>query len=382
MPRVGGYFAAGDGVTDDTVAIQNALNDGAPLNVPAGTYLIASGPLNVSKSGTRLTGAGIGQTTFTTSTASQDLVQITAGMTRLAFQGVTFQNTSSAGHLFTPLGSCNTSQWFDVQCIQNNPAASIWNGGDFGFIDNLWLDCVLTHNGNTTVPSFNLVTNTNGANQNTWMRCQCNHVAGATATFFNVERDNAGAYNYGNVFRDLTFEICNGGIISLLSANGCLIDNCKWYDGTTSTANLIVIGAGSGGQASRSNTIRNYQRVSGALGASLNDIQLQSGGKAIATTIQDSNQSSGAGITIDLGSNQRGMMIGCENATVTNQHQSQIIIDRGRLVAETVQVLVTAGAPTDGSFNVTPGNGALAVDSTDNKLYCRIGGAWKGVVVA
>ena len=46
-----------------------------------------------------------------------------------------------------------------------------------------------------------------------------------------------------------------------------------------------------------------------------------------------------------------------------------------------VAVFVKAGVPVDGDFT-NPVNGMLAVDSTDNKIYVRIGGTWKGVVVA
>lgn len=46
-----------------------------------------------------------------------------------------------------------------------------------------------------------------------------------------------------------------------------------------------------------------------------------------------------------------------------------------------VAVKVKAGVPADGDFT-GPVDGMLAVDSTDNKIYVRIGGTWKGVVVA
>jgi Pectate lyase superfamily protein len=47
-----------------------------------------------------------------------------------------------------------------------------------------------------------------------------------------------------------------------------------------------------------------------------------------------------------------------------------------------VIVLQKAGIPADSDFTLTPANGTLAVDTTNNKLYVRIGGTWKGVVVA
>ena len=55
------YGARGDGATDDTAAVQAALNAGVDLHAPPGTYMV--GTLNVP-SGTVLTGAGRGATVF------------------------------------------------------------------------------------------------------------------------------------------------------------------------------------------------------------------------------------------------------------------------------------------------------------------------------
>lgn len=41
-----------------------------------------------------------------------------------------------------------------------------------------------------------------------------------------------------------------------------------------------------------------------------------------------------------------------------------------------------AGTPVDGDFATTPPDGTIVVDSSANKIWTRIGGTWKGVVVA
>lgn len=46
-----------------------------------------------------------------------------------------------------------------------------------------------------------------------------------------------------------------------------------------------------------------------------------------------------------------------------------------------VKTLTKAGAPVDGDFT-NPVDGMLAVDTTNSKIYARIGGTWKGVTVA
>jgi hypothetical protein len=46
-----------------------------------------------------------------------------------------------------------------------------------------------------------------------------------------------------------------------------------------------------------------------------------------------------------------------------------------------VATKVKAGTPVDGDFT-NPVDGMLAIDSTNNKIMVRIGGAWKGILVA
>lgn len=58
--------AVGDGVTDDTAAIQRALNLKAHCYAPPGNYLFSS-PLSFAVAGQRLFGAGLGATVFTAS---------------------------------------------------------------------------------------------------------------------------------------------------------------------------------------------------------------------------------------------------------------------------------------------------------------------------
>lgn len=47
-----------------------------------------------------------------------------------------------------------------------------------------------------------------------------------------------------------------------------------------------------------------------------------------------------------------------------------------------VTTLVNAGAITDATFSETPASGTLAVDTTNSRLYVRVGATWKSVVVA
>ena len=54
---------------------------------------------------------------------------------------------------------------------------------------------------------------------------------------------------------------------------------------------------------------------------------------------------------------------------------------RNLYLAGAVATKIKAGAPVDGDFT-NPVDGMIAVDSTNNKLWARVGGAWKGVAIA
>lgn len=48
---------------------------------------------------------------------------------------------------------------------------------------------------------------------------------------------------------------------------------------------------------------------------------------------------------------------------------------------DSVTIKAKAGIPTDADFASTPANGTIAVDTTNNRLYVRIGGLWRSVAV-
>jgi len=79
------FGAVGDGVTDDTAAIQAAINTGLPVHAPAGTYVITStinmesGASATFNQGPQLRGDGINQTIFDNRVSSAPMFDIKAG---------------------------------------------------------------------------------------------------------------------------------------------------------------------------------------------------------------------------------------------------------------------------------------------------------------
>lgn len=101
------FGATGNGSTDDTAAIQAAINSlsstGGTVYLPAGTYKVSS-TLSWSYNNITLAGAGKGATTISTYIASSDIISISAaargGVRDLAILANTTQ-TSGAGIHFT-----------------------------------------------------------------------------------------------------------------------------------------------------------------------------------------------------------------------------------------------------------------------------------------
>lgn len=108
IPNVLSFGAVGDGITDDTAAMQAAHNTGRPVYYPAGTYLFTSG-LTIQNGG--IVGDGMTQTRLKSNdTSGADLITYTGNYsadsnvpTFKDFSLVgTFSKTSGTGLAFNP----------------------------------------------------------------------------------------------------------------------------------------------------------------------------------------------------------------------------------------------------------------------------------------
>jgi hypothetical protein len=59
---------------------------------------------------------------------------------------------------------------------------------------------------------------------------------------------------------------------------------------------------------------------------------------------------------------------------------SQLKTDDQFIAGDGITTRVVAGAVSDGSFTVTPGSGTIAIDTTNFKIYVRMGSTWKSTV--
>lgn len=93
------WGATGDGTTNDTAAIQAAIDSGEPVEFPPGTYVV-SARLTVNTAGQRLIGAGEKATTIEATTGTFDIFKFGTGGTvyeYAAIEGMTIDATGMTG---------------------------------------------------------------------------------------------------------------------------------------------------------------------------------------------------------------------------------------------------------------------------------------------
>jgi Pectate lyase superfamily protein len=193
---------------------------------------------------------------------------------------------------------------------------------------------------------------------------------GATAGTITV----AGLYIRGcGETDDKAIEVKTGG-----SVNGALVESVRgaWYIQTTA-------GATSGSSITMKEA--GWQIIAptgGPAGAPTETSVTGASGPAIRLGIPgDANAK--AGIDTD-GKHYWGAGGGTSgwDTNLYRQAANQLKSDDTIIAADGVQTKYKAGTPVDGDFATTPPDGTLVVDSTGNKIWARVGGTWKGVVIA
>jgi hypothetical protein len=249
---------------------------------------------------------------------------------------------------------------------------------DAGYFDNMWLGCILSHLGATSVPAFDFTAAASSRyNSNSWTRCQINNESTGNTWFFDFATSSASDYLYDNSFRDITGEINNGGLVRMKACNGFKFDMVKIFDQTTTTKDIFWLGAGSGGVKTRNITFMDVQRRGGTLGASLNDIFLETS-NANDIKFYNCNTATMSGFTVDLNSNSNCIAVGCRGVTFTDAPGTFVYLDtnRKRIVGQTDGATITIDVDTVDVATVTlGGNRTIAFSGTPydgQKLELRI----------
>ena len=218
-----------------------ALPPGGTVFLAAGTFT-GSGLAIPSGGNIAIRGAGPGVTVL--QTTSGDLWTVPSTGSFVSFEDLTMTSQSGAGHLYNAAAaSVSFWSWRRCQLIQNNDAKCIWymNGGTF--INCTVSECNQRHTTTATVPSWYL-RGSGSINGNTWEKVRHTYT-GDYAVW--IETSGPSAYNYGNSFRDITWEVCDGGFLKLLGQYGGTLENLISYDGQTLSKDGYVLGAGGTG---------------------------------------------------------------------------------------------------------------------------------------
>lgn len=311
--------AAGDGVADDTLSLQEAIDTGfALIFLGVGTFKVTS--LAMDNSDQSLVGGGPGVTEIT-STSDDVIVISAAGVTKRRGQlrDLTVHSRTGGGHCINALGGVSAWMFVNVYLDQDNAAQSLYHHDSPTdiYIGNRWEHCNFTHETTATAPGFSMVASSSVINANVWDQCVCTNSGNF---FFLLETSSASSWNFQNTWRDCQFENTRGGNIKYLSAASCVIERCGTYDlaGAT-TKDLYYFGTGGGALDTRIISMRDCPRLGGTLGAGLVDIKMESGGATTSGIIFDNcTNIGGSTFAIDCGSRNVRLGGASASATITN----------------------------------------------------------------
>jgi len=192
---------------------------------------------------------------------------------------------------------------FDLNLRQRNINAYILNAtfGIGGGYDSNWSGGEWYSSNSQTVSPFKVVcTDTARFNENTFNVQRCYY--SGTLPWFDVRCTVATNWNYHNKWENITFEVCNGGLIHQSGARGSEVNNIANWDpegfaGGELQNDAIRLDSSGVGLGSANNIIRNYTRTAGHLGVGFYDIAL---GNADDTTFEQTASIGGAGVTHNL----------------------------------------------------------------------------------
>ncbi len=147
------YGALGDGIQDDTIAVQNALNDGVsgkiPVYAPAGTYKI--GQITIPDGNLDFYGAGWGTTTFIPSAQDQTLFYrvetAVAGIDNITNRRKTFRDMAFSDP--NGLGGCRAIYCQDIVgfYIENILFRKLFKAVEFNRGQNINLNNIMYYKG-------------------------------------------------------------------------------------------------------------------------------------------------------------------------------------------------------------------------------------------
>jgi hypothetical protein len=284
------FGAVGDNAADDTAAIQAAIDavvdaGGGSVYFPSGTYKLTDAL--VVDTGVYTEGIilfGDGRNTILNQTGSaKDAVHFgtTQFLQNSGIRDMKIVCGATSGHCINFVYGCTTCFVTNVDMEQANPAKSLlfgdytsFGGGvyDTKFSGGSWY-CAAT----STAPGVAFTANGTIFNENIFENLRC-YNAKTLQFFYIITTTTPTIWLINNTWRNINFEICNGGGVYFDSFKNCTFQNLSFWDtgGAGYSNHLIEMGSGVGYE-SASNTFINVGRNGDTLGVGVYDIRIVDG---------------------------------------------------------------------------------------------------------
>jgi Pectate lyase superfamily protein/Chaperone of endosialidase len=284
------FGAVGDGVANDTAAIQSALTHGAltgrAVFVPAGTYKITAAL--VVNTGAYSTGAilfGEGRNSI--------ISQVGIGEDGIKFSTTQFLQNSgirdlsvvcsaTAGHCINIVYGCTTCFFTNLELKSNNPVKACIYGNYTAFGGGVYDtkfsggNYYLAGGGAATEAGVRFIAKGTIVNENLFENLRCYNAG--LLQFFHITTVTApNIWLINNSWKNINFEVCKGGGFHFDSAKRYMLESISFWDAGGAYTNHLVDFVVGAGYESSSNTLTNIGRNGDSLTASVRDIRIISG---------------------------------------------------------------------------------------------------------
>lgn len=286
---VADFGAVGDGVTNDTIAITNAMiylnaNGGELWFEDNKTYLMTSSL--VMDTGVYTRGVGIrggGRNTIIKQTGvGVDAIQFsTTQILQNSFvRDLQIQTGATAGHAINLVYGCTTCFFDNIDIVQGNGAKACvygdWTSFGGGVYDTKFRGGSWYQPGGGAEAGVRIKTNGTIFNENIFEGLRCYN--SGVIQFFCIEGVAGSSYwLINNTWKNINFEICLGGGFRFSSFKGCNFQNISFWDAGGAYTNNLIDMVGGSGYESIANTFTNVSRHGDSLGVSVRDVRIVQG---------------------------------------------------------------------------------------------------------